>query len=107
MGRVSIPLSQSVAIPFSGCAGRRNTNGGKKTRKTFAANPRLSQQAVGRAQMIKNNFVVPRGQQVLAFLLATVPLCERMLLYNVVMAAWIMLPQRDVLERSLRILHSK
>jgi hypothetical protein len=46
-------------------------------------------------RMTNTNFSVVRGQQVLAFLLAVVPLAERMLLYNLVMAAAIMLPQRD------------
>jgi hypothetical protein len=41
------------------------------------------------------NFTVVRGQQVLAFLLTAVPLAERMLLYNLVMAAFLLLPQRD------------
>jgi hypothetical protein len=43
--------------------------------------------------MMKSNLSVVRGQQVLAFLLAAIPLAERMLLYNVFMAACLMLPQ--------------
>jgi hypothetical protein len=45
--------------------------------------------------MTNAGFSVVRGQQVLAFLLAVVPLAERMLLYNLMMAAALMLPQRD------------
>jgi hypothetical protein len=42
--------------------------------------------------MSRSPFVVARGQQLAGFLLATVPLAERMLLYQVAMTAWIMLP---------------
>ncbi len=45
--------------------------------------------------MTNSNFAVVRGQQVLALLLATVPLAERMLLYNLLVAAALILPQRD------------
>lgn len=51
---------------------------------------------------MSTELVVARGQQVVALLLSTVPLAERMLLYNVVLAAWIMLPERGLLEKSLR-----
>jgi len=44
--------------------------------------------------MSSSAFVVARGQQVAGFLLATVPLAERMLLYQVAMTAWLMLPVR-------------
>jgi hypothetical protein len=44
--------------------------------------------------MMNSDPIVDRGQQVLAFLLAVVPLAERMLLYNVLVAASIMLPDR-------------
>jgi hypothetical protein len=43
---------------------------------------------------MSTDFVVARGQQVVGLLLSTVPLAERMLLYNVALAAWIMLPER-------------
>ena len=33
-------------------------------------------------------------------MLSTVPLAERMLLYHVAMAAWIMLPERGLLQKS-------
>jgi hypothetical protein len=42
-----------------------------------------------------------RGEQVVGFLLSTIPLAERMLLYNVAMTAWVMLPDRGLLEKSL------
>jgi hypothetical protein len=42
--------------------------------------------------MNSSPFVVARGQQLAGFLLSTVPLAERMLLYQVAMTAWIMLP---------------
>ncbi len=45
---------------------------------------------------MSTDFVVARGQQVVALLLSTVPLAERMLLYNVALTAWVMLPQRSV-----------
>jgi hypothetical protein len=42
-----------------------------------------------------------RGQQVVSLLLTTIPLAERMLLYHVAMTAWIMLPERGLLEKTL------
>jgi len=42
--------------------------------------------------MSSSPFVVARGQQLAGFLLSTVPLAERMLLYQVAMTAWMMLP---------------
>ena len=42
--------------------------------------------------MSSSAFVVTRGQQLAGVLLATVPLAERMLLYQVAMTAWLMLP---------------
>jgi len=51
--------------------------------------------------MSTSAFVVARGQQVMSLLLSTVPLAERMLLYQVAMTAWIMLPQRGLLEKTL------
>ncbi len=50
---------------------------------------------------MSTDLVVARGQQVVGLLLATVPLAERMLLYNVALTAWIMLPERGLLEKSL------
>jgi hypothetical protein len=50
---------------------------------------------------MSTDFVVARGQQVAALLLSTVPLAERMLIYNVALTAWIMLPQRGLLQKSL------
>jgi hypothetical protein len=44
--------------------------------------------------MSSSPFVVARGQQLAGFLLATVPLAERMLLCQVAMTAWLMLPVR-------------
>jgi hypothetical protein len=40
--------------------------------------------------------VAARGQQLVSLLLTTVPLAERMLLYNLAIAAWVMLPERGV-----------
>jgi hypothetical protein len=42
-----------------------------------------------------------RGHQVAGLLLTTIPLAERMLLYQVAMTAWLMLPQRRLLEKTL------
>ncbi len=42
-----------------------------------------------------------RGQQMISMLLTTIPLAERMLLYHVAMTAWIMLPERGLLEKTL------
>jgi hypothetical protein len=55
----------------------------------------------GIVHMTNVDFAVVRGQQVLALLLATVPLAERMLLYNLVTAALLMLPQRDSRQSSV------
>jgi hypothetical protein len=38
-----------------------------------------------------------RGQQAVSLLLTTVPLAERMLLYNLAMVALVMLPDRGIL----------
>lgn len=45
---------------------------------------------------MSTDLVVARGQQVVGLLLSTVPLAERMLLYNVLLAAWLMLPERTL-----------
>jgi hypothetical protein len=45
---------------------------------------------------MSTDLVVARGQQIVGLLLSTVPLAERMLLYNLVLAAWIMLPERTL-----------
>jgi hypothetical protein len=47
---------------------------------------------------MSNGLLVARGQQVVGLLLSTVPLAERMLLYQAAMTAWVMFPQRSVLE---------
>ena len=47
--------------------------------------------------MSSSAFVVARGQQLAGFLLSTVPLAERMLLYNLAMVAVVMLPDRGIL----------
>jgi hypothetical protein len=48
---------------------------------------------MGGARMINTGFVsTARGNQLIGLLLATVPLAERLLIYNFAMAAWIMLP---------------
>jgi hypothetical protein len=44
--------------------------------------------------MSSSAFAVTRGQQLAGFLLSTVPLAERMLLYHVAMTAWLLLPVR-------------
>jgi hypothetical protein len=54
----------------------------------------LLNSGTGGTQMSSSPFVVARGQQLAGFLLATVPLAERMLLYQVAMTAWLMLPVR-------------
>jgi hypothetical protein len=46
---------------------------------------------------MSTGLVVARGQQVVGLLLSTVPLAERMLLYNVALTAWTMLPERKSL----------
>ena len=83
------PLSQSdVAYP-PGCAACA-TNPPKKTRKTFFVCPRLYVQAGGTQNEYRSSSR-PR-QQIVGLLLSTVPLAERMLLYNVLLAAWLMSP---------------
>jgi len=42
-----------------------------------------------------------RLQPMLGLALAAIPLAERMLLYHVAMTAWIMLPERGLLEKTL------
>ena len=76
-----------------------NTNPSKKTRKTLFVFFRLNLQA-GEGRKMSTDLVVARGQQVVGLLLSTVPLAERMLLYNVALTAWIMLPQRALLALS-------
>jgi hypothetical protein len=51
---------------------------------------------------MSTDLVVARGQQIAGLLLSTVPLAERMLLYNMVLAAWILLPERTLLQKSLQ-----
>jgi hypothetical protein len=96
MGEGVPPIIPECRGSLLGGAGRRNTNPGKKTRKTFSDNSRLSQQEQrGGRSMMNRDFALVRGQQMLAFLLAAIPLAERMLLYNVVIAACLMLPGRE------------
>jgi hypothetical protein len=52
----------------------------------------VRQNTSGGTQMSSTPFVVARGQQLAGFLLSTVPLAERMLLYQVATTAWLMLP---------------
>ena len=40
------------------------------------------------------DLVVARGQQLVGLLLSTMPMAERMWLYNLALAAWILLPRR-------------
>jgi hypothetical protein len=51
--------------------------------------------------MNSSNFAAARGQQLMALLLSTVPLAERMLLYHAGMTAWTMLSGRSVAEKCL------
>ena len=44
--------------------------------------------------------VATRSQQVIGLLLNTIPLAERMLLYNLALAAWVMVPNRANLFRN-------
>jgi hypothetical protein len=48
---------------------------------------------------MSTDLVVARGQQLVGALLSTMPLAERMLLYNLALSAWIMLPQRTLLQK--------
>jgi hypothetical protein len=45
---------------------------------------------------MSTDLVVARGQQLVGVLLSTMPLAERMLLYNLALSTWIMLPQRGL-----------
>jgi hypothetical protein len=60
----------------------------------------LLNSGTGGTQMSSSPFVVARGQQLAEFLLSTVPLAERMMLYQVAMTAWLMLPIRLAGKRS-------
>jgi hypothetical protein len=42
-----------------------------------------------------------RGQQVVGLLLATIPVAERMLLYQAAMTAWLMLPDRGLVGKTI------
>jgi hypothetical protein len=60
----------------------------------------LLNSGTGGAQMSSSPIVVARGQQLAGVLLSTVPLAERMLLYQVAMIAWLLLPIRLAGKRS-------
>jgi hypothetical protein len=60
----------------------------------------LLNSGTGGTQMSSNPIVVARGQQLAGVLLSTVPLAERMLLYQVAMIAWLLLPIRLAGKRS-------
>jgi hypothetical protein len=47
------------------------------------------------------NFVAQRKEQVVGMLLSTMPLAERMLFYNLAMAAMVMLPFKPTLAQGL------
>jgi hypothetical protein len=51
---------------------------------------------------MSTDLLVARGQQIVGLLLSTMALAERMLLYNVALTAWILLPQRLLLQKSLQ-----
>jgi hypothetical protein len=59
----------------------------------------LLNSGTGGTHMNSSALVVARGQQLAGFLLATVPLAERMLLYQVATTAWLMLPVRLAAKR--------
>jgi hypothetical protein len=60
----------------------------------------LLNSGTGGTQMSSSPIVVARGQQLAGVLLSTVPLAERMLLYQVAMIAWLLLPIRLAGKRS-------
>jgi hypothetical protein len=51
---------------------------------------------------MSTDLAIARGQQVVSLLLSAMPFAERMLLYNVILAAWLMLPERLLLLRFQR-----
>jgi hypothetical protein len=93
-------LSQSVTVRSPGVPGDATPTREKRLGKLSLATPVLVSKRE-KAQMTNTNFAVVRGQQVLAFLLATIPVAERMLLYHVVMSACLMLPQRGSSQSSV------
>jgi hypothetical protein len=102
---------------LAACADERNTDREKKTRTTFRVSFGLTYQAdaeghkmsssalVGMALRVESatwkRLAAARGQQVVALLLTSIPLAERMLLYHVAMTAWVMLPERGLFEKTL------
>ena len=46
---------------------------------------------------VGKSIAATRGQQVVGILLTTIPLAERMLLYQFAMTAWLLLPNRGLL----------
>ncbi len=51
----------------------------------------------GRGRGAWKSMAATRGQQAVTLLLTTVPLAERMLLYNLAMVALVMLPDKGIL----------
>jgi hypothetical protein len=83
-----------------GCADERNTDSSKKTRKTFRKSCGLSHQAPREGkEMAGNALQSGKWKTVMAVLLTSIPLAERMLLYHLAMTAWILLPVRPFTDR--------
>jgi hypothetical protein len=78
-----------------GCADERNTDDSKKTRATFPESFGLSHQAPKEGkEMAGNALRSGTWKTVMAVLLTSIPLAERMLLYHLATTAWILLPVR-------------
>jgi hypothetical protein len=79
----------------AGCADERNTDSSKKTRTTFTESFGLSDQAPREGkEMAGNALRSGTWKTVMAVLLTSIPLAERMLLYHLAMTALILLPVR-------------
>jgi hypothetical protein len=78
-----------------GCADECNTDDSKKTRATFPEFFGLNHQAPREGkEMAGNSLRSGTWKTVLAVLLTSIPLAERMLLYHLATTAWILLPVR-------------
>jgi hypothetical protein len=79
----------------AGCADERNTDSLKKTRTTLTESFGLSCQAPREEkEMAANALRSGTWKTVIAVLLTSIPLAERMLLYHLAMTALILLPVR-------------
>src|ERR1700689_2788739 len=98
--RLVFPLSQSAVAYSPGCAACATPIQRKRRGRLSLYSSVFMCRREG--HKMSTDLVVARGQQIAGLLLSTMPLAERMLLYNMALSAWIMLPQRTLLQKSLQ-----